>query len=312
MKTAIFCRRQSFRSLHRSFREIIRPRVAKFDLLKNSISHARRVSLQRKSCVASMEFSSRELSKKALTLQVVLVPGLLCDASIWAAQIAALKSHADVAVADLSQLDSLEDMARAALGLREGPVVVIGHSMGARVALEMFRAAPNRIAKLGLLDTGVHPVRDGEEADRQVLVDLAFKRGMRALADRWLPPMVHKTRRSDPLLMEPLKAMVMRATPEQHHRQIRALLNRADARPLLPTIRCPTLVMVGRQDCWSPVAQHEEIASLAPHARLMIIEDSGHMSPVEQPDQVSNLLLSWLGFGDVTKASLQPAAEDDT
>jgi pimeloyl-ACP methyl ester carboxylesterase len=240
-------------------------------------------------------------------LQVVLVPGLLCDASIWAAQTATLKSHADVAVADLSQLDSLEDMARAALGLREGPVVVIGHSMGARVALEMFRAAPDRIAKLGLLDTGVHPVRGGEEADRQVLVDLAFKQGMRALADRWLPPMVHETRRSDPFLMEPLKAMVIRATPEQHHRQIRVLLNRADARPLLPTIRCPTLVMVGRQDCWSPVAQHEEIVSLTPHAQFRIIEESGHMSPVEQPGQVSNLLLSWLGLGDETKASLQLA-----
>jgi pimeloyl-ACP methyl ester carboxylesterase len=240
-------------------------------------------------------------------LQVVLVPGLLCDASIWAAQIATLKPRADVAVADLSQLDNFEDMARAALCLREGPVVVIGHSMGARVALEMFRAAPDRIAKLGLLDTGVHPVRHGEEADRRVLVDLAFKQEMRALADRWLPPMVHEMRRSDPFLMESLKAMVMRATPEQHHRQIRALLNRADARPLLRTIRCPTLVMVGRQDCWSPVAQHEEIASLTPHAQLRIIEESGHMSPVEQPGQVSDALLTWLGLNDKTKASLQPA-----
>ena len=241
-------------------------------------------------------------------MQVVLVPGLLCDASIWAAQIATLKSRADVAVADLSQLDSLEEMAQAALGLREGPIVVIGHSMGARVALEMFRAAPDRIAKIGLLDTGVHPVRDGEEAGRQVLVDLAFKQGMHALADRWLPPMVHEKRRGDPFLMEPLKAMVLRATPEQHHRQIRALLNRPDARSLLPTIRCPTLVMVGRQDRWSPVAQHEEIAFLTPHAQFRIIEDSGHMSTAEQPGQVSNLLLSWLGLGNENKASLEPPA----
>jgi pimeloyl-ACP methyl ester carboxylesterase len=252
---------------------------------------------------------SRELSRKALTLQVVLVPGLLCDASIWAAQTATLKPRADVAVADLSQLDSFEDMAQAALGLRKGPIVVIGHSMGARVALEMFRAAaPDRIAKIGLLDTGVQPVRDGEEGDRQVLVDLAFKHGMHALADRWLPPMVHENRRSDPFLKESLKAMVLRATPEQHHRQIRALLNRPDARPLLPTIKCPTLVMVGRQDSWSPVSQHEEIASLIPHAQLRIIEESGHMSPAEQPDQVSDVLLSWLGLVDKTKASLQPAA----
>ena len=141
-------------------------------------------------------------------LQVVLLPGLLCDASVWRSQFAALREHADVAVADFSQLDSVEDMARAALALREGPLVAIGHSMGARVALEMIRAAPDRITRLALLDTGVHPRREGEEANRQILVDLAFEQGMGALADRWLPPMVHEDRVRDPLLMEPLKAMV--------------------------------------------------------------------------------------------------------
>jgi pimeloyl-ACP methyl ester carboxylesterase len=102
--------------------------------------------------------------------------------------------------------------------------------------------------------------------------------------------------------MEPLKAMVMRATPEQHRRQIRALLNRPDARPLLPTIRCPAMVMVGRQDRWSPLAQHEEIAALIPHAELSVVEESGHMSPVEQPEQVSNALLRWLGLREKVKA----------
>src|SRR6202022_1139382 len=68
-------------------------------------------------------------------MEVVLLPGLLCDASVWSAQVAALKPHANVAVADFSQLDRLEDMARSALALRPGPLVVIGHSMGARVAL---------------------------------------------------------------------------------------------------------------------------------------------------------------------------------
>jgi pimeloyl-ACP methyl ester carboxylesterase len=237
-------------------------------------------------------------------LEIVLLPGLLCDATIWAAQILALKQHAGVVVADFSQLDSLEDMASAALSLRAGPLVVIGHSMGARVALEMIREAPHRITKLGLLDTGVHPVREGEQADRQALVDLAFKRGMGALADRWLPPMVRAARSQDPFLIEPLKAMVMRATPEQHRRQIRALLNRRDVRPLLPTIRCPTLVMVGRQDRWSPLAQHEEIATLIPHAELVVIEDAGHMSPMEQPEQVSNALVRWLGFREKVKAQV--------
>jgi pimeloyl-ACP methyl ester carboxylesterase len=241
-------------------------------------------------------------------MEIVLLPGLLCDASIWSSQIAALRPHAEVAVADFSQHDSLQDMARAALALKPGRLVVIGHSMGARVALEMFRAAPDRIARLSLLDTGIHRVREGEEANRQVLVDLPFQQGMGALADRWLPPMVHDARVDDPRLMEPLKAMVMRATPEQHQRQIRALLNRPDVRPLLSTIRCPVLLMVGRQDRWSPVAQHEEIAALIPGAELVVIEESGHMSPVEQPDQVTDTLLHWLGLGGKPEAALRVTA----
>src|SRR5918994_5960656 len=228
---------------------------------------------------------------------IVLLPGLLCDASVFDAQVAALAPHAEVAVADFSREDSLEGMARVALALRDGPIVAVGHSMGARAALEAVRLSPDRIERLCLMDTGVHPKRDGEEAQRQALVDLAFAEGMGALADRWLPPMVGEARAADPAFMAPLKAMVMRASPEQHERQIRALVNRPDARPLLPTIRCPTLVMVGRQDRWSPLSQHEEIAALIPNAELVVIENSGHMAPVERPDQVSRALLRWLGFG---------------
>lgn len=231
---------------------------------------------------------------------IVLLPGLLCDASIWSAQIEVLKPHADVLVADFSQQDSIEAMARSALALTEGPVTAIGHSMGARVAMEMVRIAPERIDRLVLIDTGVHPRREGEEATRQVLVDLAFSEGMKALAERWLPPMVHEGRVDDRALMEPLKAMVMRATPEQHRHQIRALLNRPDARRHLADIACPTLVMVGRQDRWSPLAQHEEMAALIPKAELVVIEESGHMSLVEQPEQVSRALLRWLRFDNKT------------
>ncbi len=226
---------------------------------------------------------------------VLLLPGLLCDASIFAAQRAALAGRAGCVVADFSRHDNLTEMARSALALCEGPLAVVGHSMGARVALEIVRLAPGRVARLCLMDTGVHPVRDGEPAQRQGLVDLACAKGMAALAERWLPPMVHEARVNDEALMGPLRDMVLRATPEQHARQIRALLDRPDARPLLATIRCPTLVMVGRQDRWSPLAQHVEIANAIPGAELVVIEDSGHMAPVEQPDQVTRALLRFLG-----------------
>jgi pimeloyl-ACP methyl ester carboxylesterase len=114
--------------------------------------------------------------------------------------------------------------------------------------------------------------------------------GMAALADAWLPPMVAPHRRGDSALMAPLQAMVERMTPDIFSRQIHALLNRPDAATHLGGIGCPTLVMVGRQDEWSPPAQHEEIAALIPHANLHIIEDAGHMLPCEQPATVAQEL----------------------
>ncbi len=229
---------------------------------------------------------------------ILLLPGLLCDASIWHAQIEALRPHADVLVADFSQHDSLDEMARSALAMTDAPIIAIGHSMGARVAMEMAHLAPERIERLALIDTGFDSRREGEEAKRQVLVDLAFGEGMETLADRWLPPMLHVDRAGDQGLLATLKAMVLRATPEQHQRQIRALLNRPNLRPRLENIACPTLVMVGRQDRWSPLVQHEEMAAMIPNAELVVIEDSGHMTLLEQPEQVSRSLLRWLGFED--------------
>jgi len=209
---------------------------------------------------------------------ILLLPGLLCDASVWTAQIEALRPHAQVLVADFSQHDSLEAMAHSALAMVEGPMIAIGHSMGGRAAMEMVHLAPERIRKLALIDTGNDTRKEGEEAKRQVLVDLAFTQGMGALADRWVPPMLHADRVQDQALLAPLKAMVMRATPEQHQRQVQALLNRPDPVPRLAGIACPVLVMVGRQDRWSPLVQHEDMAAPIPGGGPAVIPDSGHMT----------------------------------
>ena len=215
---------------------------------------------------------------------------------MWQHQASALVDIADFVIADFSRLDDLADMARSALALVDADDVVdvVGHSMGGRVALEVWRLAPERVRSLVLLDTGVHGAEPGEAASRQALLDVSATMGMRALADAWLPPMVGPERRSDAALMGSLRDMVMRATPEQHARQIAALLTRPDATPLLGTITVPTLVIVGRQDEWSPLAQHELIAEAIEGARLEIIEGSGHMTTVEQPDAVTSLIRTWL------------------
>lgn len=225
---------------------------------------------------------------------VVLVAGLLCDETVWTAQRAALESEHRVFIPSLWGLDSIPGMARAVLDAAPPRFALAGHSLGARVALEVVRQAPGRVERLALLDTGVHPVRPGEAEKRQELIALARREGMAALAARWLPPMVHPDRVSDPALMEPLTAMVCRATPEIFEGQVRALLARPDAAAVLPGIRCPTLVACGRQDAWSPLAQHEPIAAAIPGAWLAVIESSGHMSTVEAPDAVAGLLLDWM------------------
>lgn len=215
---------------------------------------------------------------------LILIPGLLSDRTVWEPVVARFAPQMPVVVADLSIQDSIEAMARDTLAATEGPLVVAGHSMGARVALEMVRLAPERVVRLALFDTGIHPRNATEEPRRRELVELAHTRGMAALAKSWLPPMVHEDRHGDADLMGALNAMVERMTPELHERQIRALLDRPDARPALASVACPLLIAVGRQDQWSPVAQHEEMNALVPHAELVVIEDAGHFAPIERPE----------------------------
>jgi pimeloyl-ACP methyl ester carboxylesterase len=119
------------------------------------------------------------------------------------------------------------------------------------------------------------------------LIDLARREGMEALAARWLPPMLHPLHTA---LLDPLTEMIRRSTPDTFENQQRALLDRSDARSALPLIRCPTLVLCGREDKWSPVSQHEEISSLIPGSTLTVIEECGHMSPAEQPETVTSAL----------------------
>ncbi|MFC7519638.1 alpha/beta fold hydrolase [Xanthomonas populi] len=228
------------------------------------------------------------------TPPVLLLCGLLCDASIWEHQRAVLAELAEVQVLDFRDLTTLSAMAAYVLERAPHRFALAGHSMGARVALEVLRLAPERVHRLALLDTGVHPRSDGEQALRESLVALSQAQGMRALANQWLPPMLHPDRRADPALLAPLTKMVERHTPQNFAGQVNALLQRPDAAPLLATIRCPTPLGVGRQDAWSPVARHQDMARQIPGAQLVVFEHSGHMAPVEAPEAVSSALRNWL------------------
>lgn len=222
-----------------------------------------------------------------------LLPGLLCDATVWRAQIDCFSGLADVRVPDYGDADSIAEMAR--ISLRDAPArfSLAGHSMGARVALEVLRQAPERIMRLALLDTGVHAIKPGERETRMRLVTIAREQGMDALCDAWLPPMVHPARRDDGTFMAPLRAMVLRFSPARFACQIEALLNRPDTAPALAAINCPLLAGAGRQDEWSPVGQHEDMLRRVGRGRLAVFENAGHMAPFEAPESVNAALLEW-------------------
>ncbi len=223
-----------------------------------------------------------------------LLPGLLCDEAVFAPQIQALSDDYDVRVPVFRGLDSFDAMAQVVLVDAPPRFALAGFSMGGRVAFHLASIALDRVERFCAFDTGVIPASEAELPKRQALVELANTAGMEALVAAWLPPMLHESRRSDVAFTSQLTQMVMRFSPLDHEKQIRALVNRPDMRPVLPLIKCPTLIACGRQDGFSPPADHEAIAAVISGARLTIIDDSGHFLPVEQPEALNSALRQWM------------------
>ncbi|MDR7308101.1 alpha/beta hydrolase [Rhodoferax saidenbachensis] len=230
---------------------------------------------------------------------LVLLPGLMCDVAVWAPQVQALSSHATCHVPHWGPLDSLTAMAEHVLATAPARTFALaGHSMGGRVALEVMRMAPQRVERLALLDTGTPALAAGaagakEKAGRMELLALAQSSGMRTMGAQWASGMVHPSVLGT-ALFEQILDMLERSSPAQFAAQIHALLNRPDAGPVLPTITCPTLVLTGREDLWSPPAQHEAMAQAIAGAQLGIVEQCGHMSTMEQPEAVNAAFVAWL------------------
>ena len=229
---------------------------------------------------------------------VVLLHGLLCDEAVWADQRSKLGAQR-VAVPLFGHRTSITAMAEHVLQqVPAGHFSLAGHSMGGRVALEVVRLAPQRVERLALLDTGLDPLPGGEAGEnerqqRMALLQLARERGMRAMGQQWARGMVHPSRLDTPLFQAILD-MIERSTPDVFEAQIGALLGRPDANPVLAGVMVPTLLMCGRQDSWSPLSRHEKMRELLPASHLTVVENSGHMTTMEQPNAVSAALASWL------------------
>jgi pimeloyl-ACP methyl ester carboxylesterase len=225
---------------------------------------------------------------------LLLLPGLTCDAAVWRAQIAAFGDDYVVRVPDFFDLDSFDAMADAALALADRPFALAGHSMGGRVAMQVAATAPDRILRLALLDTGAHLPTPGETESRLALVATGEREGIEAVIRAWLPPMLAPAHREDRALWDEIAAMQRRAGVETLKRQQQALLNRQDGFAQLDTVKVPTAFITGALDAWSPPEQHREMQAHVPGSTLTVIEDCGHMAPMEAPEAVNAAFAEWL------------------
>ena len=224
---------------------------------------------------------------------VLILPGLLEDADAFEAIVAGLGMDVACKVADLTRSDSIAALARDVLKqATAGPFLLAGHSMGGYVALEVQRQAPQRVARLALLNTNARPDTPEGTANRQRLMELAG-RDFEAVINTLMPKLMTEEHAKDPVLTGIVSSMARGVGKEAFLRQERAIIGRIDSRPHLAAIRCPTLVVAARSDQLMPVEVLKEMADGIPGARLAIVEDSGHMAPIEQPERVAELVREW-------------------
>lgn len=232
---------------------------------------------------------------------LLLVPGLMCDATSWGALPSGLP-ECDVRVVDHGQADSLVQMAEQLLAAAPARFALAGHSMGGRVALEVMRLAPGRVTHLGLFDTGHLPKPAGAAGDEEVrkrmaLLAIAREQGVRAMASEWVKGMVAPQRLQDRPLIDAILDMFERKSADIFERQLRALIQRPDATPVLSAVKVPTLVLCGALDAWSPPAQHQAMADCIPaRPAVVAVPGGGHMVMQEQPAAVLQAMRQWLAL----------------
>ncbi|HET9650920.1 MAG TPA: alpha/beta fold hydrolase [Usitatibacter sp.] len=228
---------------------------------------------------------------------VLLLPGLLEDADAFEELIGGTRDIAVSIVADMTRADTISGLAQNALRQApEGPLFVAGHSMGGYVALEIVRQAPERVAKLALLNTHARPDTPESTENRRRLMALA-DHDFEAVVNTLMPRLMTEEHLKDPVLTGIVAGMAHGVGKEAFKRQEKAIIERIDSRPHLEAIRCPTRVVAARNDAIMPVEILAEMAGAIPGAKLDVVEDCGHMASIERPAELTGIMRDWIQGG---------------
>jgi pimeloyl-ACP methyl ester carboxylesterase len=223
-----------------------------------------------------------------------MIPGLLCSARLYAQQVPVLWPHGPVTLAEHTRDDSMAGIARRILASAPPRFALVGLSMGGYIAFELLRQAPQRVARLALLDTTARADTPEATAARRTQMSLAGSGGFEQVIDALYTRMVHPARAEDVSLRELNRQMGREVGVTGYLNQQSAIIGRPDSRPMLAGIACPTLVLVGDSDQLTPPERAREMADAIRGARLVSVPRCGHLSTLEEPEAVNQALLGLL------------------
>jgi len=228
------------------------------------------------------------------SMPILLIPGLASSPRIYAPVMSELWKFGPVTVANHIRDDNMAVIARRILAEAPPRFALAGHSMGGYIAFEILRQAPERVAKLALINTQARPDTPEATERRRGQIAKVQAGGYREILDLLFSGFVHPSRQEDADLRKLVRVMGDDIGPEAFVRQQTAVIKRADSRPTLGIIRCPTLVLSGDQDNTIPNALSVEMADGIPGAKLVILADCGHLPQPEKPQATAAALVEWL------------------
>ena len=229
---------------------------------------------------------------------LVFLPGTLCDERLFKPQLDFFGSERQVIVGDVSRSNSLSKIATDVLDDTPQKFSLVGLSMGGIVAMEIMRQAPERVERLALLNTSYGSEPEEKQVIRRQQIEQVNAHGfaglLKMVEEYYFPLYVAKRHLSNADIKQTVMHMAERAGINAFNNQWNALLHRMESKTTLKQITVPTLVLCGDEDVLCKPKVHQEMAALINNAHLEIIPDCGHLSTLEKPEVVNQILQQWL------------------